>query len=176
MSPMPSPNTASSLGLVRRGGVKERPRSWTGGNGGERSRNRESAAMKGMDRDVGGRYNERRLDISLNEHHQTPLHLAAIAGHTEVAHLLCVVCPSYIQRRDYRGRDAVMGASEFGHDTIVQIILTAVQAGEVPRWGGGKERMTLEEVLGHADVVSYSLSLLRWLGVWQRCLWLERQD
>jgi ankyrin repeat protein len=63
--------------------------------------------------------------ISLNEEHQTPLMLAAAAGHTEVVHLLCEKCPSSIARRDIRGRDAIMEAARGGHDTCLQILLHA---------------------------------------------------
>jgi ankyrin repeat protein len=62
--------------------------------------------------------------ISLNEEHQTPLMLATSAGHTDIVHLLCTECPSSINKRDIRGRDAIMEASRGGHDTCLQILLT----------------------------------------------------
>ncbi|ETS73878.1 hypothetical protein PFICI_14824 [Pestalotiopsis fici W106-1] len=66
---------------------------------------------------------------ALNEHHQTALMLAAGAGHTEVVHFLCENDPSCIQRRDIRGRDAVMEASLGGHDTVLQLLLTFAPGG-----------------------------------------------
>ncbi len=49
--------------------------------------------------------------ISLNEEYQTPLMLASAAGHAEIVHLLCTTCPQSINKRDVRGRDAIMLAS-----------------------------------------------------------------
>ncbi|KAI0148931.1 ankyrin repeat-containing domain protein [Pestalotiopsis sp. NC0098] len=66
---------------------------------------------------------------ALNEHHQTALMLAAGAGSTEVVHFLCENDPSCIQRRDIRGRDAVMEASLGGHDTVLQLLLTFAPLG-----------------------------------------------
>ncbi|KAK3997900.1 ankyrin repeat-containing domain protein [Cladorrhinum sp. PSN332] len=66
---------------------------------------------------------------SLNDDHQTPLMLAAAAGHTEVVHLLCEYDPPTILRQDIRGRDAIMEASLHGHDTVVQLLLTYAPTG-----------------------------------------------
>ncbi|KAI1002349.1 hypothetical protein K3495_g5858 [Podosphaera aphanis] len=75
--------------------------------------------------------------ISLNENYETPLHLAAHKGHTEVIHLLCVRCPTSILRRDVRGMNALMAAAMGGHDTAVQLLLTfalgALREQEDPR-------------------------------------------
>lgn len=62
--------------------------------------------------------------ISLNESYETPLHLAAREGHTEIIHLLCERCPTSILRRDHLGLNALMVAAMGGHDTVVQLILT----------------------------------------------------
>jgi ankyrin repeat protein len=70
-------------------------------------------------------------NISLNEDSQTPLHLASLKGHSEIVHLLCASRPLSIPRRDKDGRDAIMLASQGGHDTVVQILLTF--------WPGGPE-------------------------------------
>lgn len=77
--------------------------------------------------------------ISLNEDHQTPLMLAAGAGHTECVNTLCLAMPAYIPKRDVRGRDAIMEASRGGHDTCLQILLTFAPGGP-------------EELLKNADV------------------------
>ncbi|KAB5542598.1 ankyrin repeat-containing domain protein [Coniochaeta sp. 2T2.1] len=66
---------------------------------------------------------------ALNESHQTALMLASGAGHTEVVHFLCEKFPDIISRRDARGRDAIMEASQGGHDTVLQILLTYVPGG-----------------------------------------------
>jgi uncharacterized protein len=73
--------------------------------------------------------NHERDGISLNEEHQTPLMLASRAGHTEAVHLLCTVFPNCIPKRDIRGRDAIIFASEGGHDTCLQILLTFAPGG-----------------------------------------------
>ncbi|KAI6246630.1 Target of rapamycin complex 2 subunit AVO2 [Erysiphe necator] len=62
--------------------------------------------------------------ISLNESYETPLHLAAREGHTEIIHLLCERCPTSILRRDSSGLNALMVAAMGGHDTVVQLLLT----------------------------------------------------
>ncbi|RKF61614.1 Target of rapamycin complex 2 subunit AVO2 [Erysiphe neolycopersici] len=62
--------------------------------------------------------------ISLNESYETPLHLAAREGHTEIIHLLCERCPTSILRRDHLGLNALMVAAMGGHDTVVQLLLT----------------------------------------------------
>jgi len=67
--------------------------------------------------------------ISLNEDHQTPLMLASRAGHTDAVHLLCTAFPAAIPKRDIRGRDAIIFASEGGHDTCLQILLTFAPGG-----------------------------------------------
>lgn len=64
------------------------------------------------------------LGISLNEEYQTPLMLAAREGHTEVVLELCKDGIGGIERRDARGRDAIMWAATGGWDTCVQILLT----------------------------------------------------
>ncbi|SPO01182.1 uncharacterized protein DNG_03929 [Cephalotrichum gorgonifer] len=61
---------------------------------------------------------------ALNESHQTALMLAASAGSVDTVLLLAENDPSCVPRRDSRGRDAVMGAAQGGHDTVVQILLT----------------------------------------------------
>lgn len=66
---------------------------------------------------------------AVNETNQTALMLAAAAGHTDVVHHLCEICPTAILRRDSRGRDAVMEASLGGHDTVLQILLTYAPEG-----------------------------------------------
>lgn len=66
---------------------------------------------------------------ALNDDHQTPLMLAAAAGHTEVVHFLCQNDPGSVLRQDVRGRDAIMEASLHGHDTVVQILLTYAPGG-----------------------------------------------
>jgi ankyrin repeat protein len=68
-------------------------------------------------------------DPALNESHQTALMLASGAGHTEIVHFLCEKYPANINRRDARGRDAIMEASLGGHDTVLQILLTYVPGG-----------------------------------------------
>jgi ankyrin repeat protein len=55
--------------------------------------------------------------------------LASGSGHTEVVHFLCEKNPDNINRRDIRGRDAIMEASLGGHDTVLQILLTYVPGG-----------------------------------------------
>ncbi|KAN0101417.1 ankyrin [Hyaloscypha variabilis] len=67
--------------------------------------------------------------ISLNEDHQTPLMLASRAGHTDAVHLICTAFPQSIPKRDIRGRDAIIFASEGGHDTCLQILLTFAPGG-----------------------------------------------
>lgn len=62
--------------------------------------------------------------ISLNEEYQTPLMLAAREGHTEVVLELCKDGIGAIERRDAKGRDAIMWAATGGWDTCVQILLT----------------------------------------------------
>ncbi|OBT61745.1 hypothetical protein VE03_09167 [Pseudogymnoascus sp. 23342-1-I1] len=65
---------------------------------------------------------------SLNTLHQTPLMLAASAGHAEIVHALLSSPDSPdaggISRRDTRGRDALMLAAANGFDTCVQLLLT----------------------------------------------------
>jgi ankyrin repeat protein len=73
--------------------------------------------------------NHERDGISLNEDHQTPLMLASRAGHTDAVHLLCTALPNCIPKRDIRGRDAIIFASEGGHDTCLQILLTFAPGG-----------------------------------------------
>lgn len=67
--------------------------------------------------------------ISLNENYETPLHLAAQKGHTDIVQLLCERCPTSISRRDIRGMNALMCASMGGHDTVVQLLLTFALGG-----------------------------------------------
>lgn len=55
--------------------------------------------------------------------------LAAGSGHTDVVHLVCEADAGCILRRDIRGRDAIMGASMGGHDTVLQLLLTYVPGG-----------------------------------------------
>lgn len=62
--------------------------------------------------------------VSLNEEYQTPLMLAAREGHTDVVLALCKDGIGGIERRDLRGRDAIMWAATGGWDTCVQILLT----------------------------------------------------
>jgi ankyrin repeat protein len=50
--------------------------------------------------------------------------LAARAGHTDVVNALCEFGSAAVERQDVRGRDAVMFASQGGHDTCLQILLT----------------------------------------------------
>lgn len=65
-------------------------------------------------------------NISLNNLHQTPVMIAASMGHVEILNKLCEMGEAVagIARRDIRGRDAVMLASEKGQDTCVEILLT----------------------------------------------------
>ncbi|KAK3321703.1 ankyrin repeat-containing domain protein [Apodospora peruviana] len=61
---------------------------------------------------------------ALNDDNQTALMLAAAAGHTDVVHFLCEHDPKTVMRQDVHGRDAIMEASLYGHDTVLQLLLT----------------------------------------------------
>ncbi|KAH8899956.1 ankyrin [Thozetella sp. PMI_491] len=66
---------------------------------------------------------------ALNEDHQPAIQIAAGLGHTEVVLLLCEANPETILLQDIRGRDAIMCASQNGHDTVLQILLTYAPGG-----------------------------------------------
>ncbi|RKF63969.1 Target of rapamycin complex 2 subunit AVO2 [Golovinomyces cichoracearum] len=85
--------------------------------------------------DLGHEGSSKVPQTSLNENYETPLHLAAREGHSEVVHLLCERCPTCILRRDIRGKNALMVAAIGGHDTVLQILLTFAPG----RHDGGEE-------------------------------------
>lgn len=82
--------------------------------------------------------------ISLNEKYDTPLHLAAKEGHTDVIHIICERCPTSIPRRNVRGMNALMLAAMGGHDTAVQLLLTYAP-------GGLEDHDNPNELLNAAD-------------------------
>lgn len=110
---------------------------------------------------------------ALNEKHQTALMLAAVAGHSEVVHLLCEHDARGVLRRDVRGRDAVMEACAGGHDTVLQLLLTYAPGGpaEAVQRADGEGNTALHFASGNGSLLCLRTLLAAGADVERRNVW-----